>query len=744
MVHYFTAKELLHFGLPGLPTTERRIKERAKNQAWPCRPRRAKGGGVEYEVQLDGSSPSVLTPEQQAHVRAVLAERDQAAEAVQVDAEQAARAGRAEAARLELTHRLEAEAADLTKIAALKAAPTMPEAARRRMDAKAEVLRAYAAFWGAQRSTAQLYTQFLFVNAYNGGAVNVPGWVREVLPEISQRSLQRWRSELSAEGITRLGGNYGNRKGAGTIDSQPAVRELIVGMIAHSAHCRATHVIKALEARFGADPAVKLPSLRSIERWMSDWRRANAQTLMALSNPDAWRNKYMVAMGSASEGITALNQRWEMDSTPADVMLTDGRHAIIGTIDVYSRRLMLHVSKTSKATAVAACLRRALLAWGVPEMVKTDNGSDYTSRHMVRVLTGLEVRQELCPPFQPHHKPHIERVFGTFTRDLVELLSGFIGHNVAERKAIESRKSFADRLMTPGEVVEITMSAAELQDFCDRWCEDLYHHQAHEGLSGRTPFEVAAGWREHIRRIPDERALDMLLAEAPGDGGMRRVQKKGIQLDGAWFIAPELEAFVGEPVQVLYDEHDLGRVFIYAATGFVCIAECPERTGVSRTEVAARARELQKKRVQEERKALKEAGKAAKVDDIVTDILADRARKAGKLMAFPAPTVEHEAEGLRQGADAVQALEALSAPPTPHAEEDLEAGRKLIAQFEEERQRLLDVEEPTDRYVRLTKRLAGGGTVNAEEERFIRNFETTSDYRAWLMFQEVAAESQQP
>ncbi len=36
------------------------------------------------------------------------------------------------------------------------------------------------------------------------------------------------------------------------------------------------------------------------------------------------------------------------DSTPADVMLKDGRHSIIGVIDLYSRRVKLHVSKTSQ------------------------------------------------------------------------------------------------------------------------------------------------------------------------------------------------------------------------------------------------------------------------------------------------------------------------------------------------------------------------------------------------------------
>lgn len=95
-----------------------------------------------------------------------------------------------------------------------------------------------------------------------------------------------------------------------------------------------------------------------------------------------------------------LNQRWEIDSTKGDVMLADGkRHNVVAIIDVYSRRPVYHVSRSSSATAVAACLRKALLAWGVPEILVTDNGSDYVSRHIKGALIGLGIEQRIAPPF---------------------------------------------------------------------------------------------------------------------------------------------------------------------------------------------------------------------------------------------------------------------------------------------------------------------------------------------------------
>ena len=356
----------------------------------------------------------------------------------------------------------------------------------------------------------------------------------------------------------------------------------------------------------------------------------------------------------------------------------------LGGIDVYSRRARILVARTSKAVAVAALNRAMLLDFGVPEEIKTDNGTDYKSKHVTRVVASLGIKQTFCPPFQPWHKPHIERFFGTFTRDLVELLGNFIGHDVAERQAIRDRQSFAERLMTRGEAVEISMNAAEFQRFCDAWTDTVYAHNAHDGLDGRTPFEIAAAWPHPVRRIEDERALDILLAPAAGDDGWRVVQKRGLLIDGAWFIAPELEAFVGERVQCLLHQ-DLGRVVVNGGADlrFVCIAQCPERTGIDRAEVAAHARKRQQARVQEDRRRLKGVARAARTEDLVTEILVDRAQLAGKLALLPRPSEAHTSAGLSAAADAAAAL-ARPARSTAElmSDEDFRRARERIERSE--------------------------------------------------------------
>lgn len=611
-----------------------------------------------------------------AALRAKLTWRGPAADATP-ESRAAAQSGKAEAARLALRGSLEARAFEAMRQTSLRQAGAMGGKSQARMDAKLAVLRAFEEFIGTI-TLPMAAARLLFAERYNSGELLVPPAVRTHLASVSDSSLERWQRDIRTRGITALAGAYGNRAGSSKVSSHAELREFVQAMLVTHPHARATHVMRGLWARFGpggsspsAVDSSALPSMRSLERWMAEWRIANAEVLQALANPDAWKNKYMVAHGSKSEQVQAINQLWERDSSPADVMCTDGRYTLIGGIDVFTRTAKLLVSRTSKAVAVGAHLRAMLLAFGVPEVDKTDNGSDYTALYTERVYDGLAITHERCPPFQPWHKPHIERFFGTFARDLVELLPGYIGHSVAERNAIEARKSFADRLMKRGEVVELRMTGAELQTFCDTWVDTIYHRQPHAGIGQRTPWELRAEHAHQVRAIADERALDILLAEAPGRDGRRTVQKKGIEFDrpkGArsdegWYIAPELEAWVGHRVQARFDpiHHDLGTIFVFDEDGrFICLAQDPSRTGMDRREVAIKSKAMQRTRVQDERRALKAAAKKVGIDQVVGEILRERATAAGKLAVLPLRNVlqTHTSTGLAQGAVAAAAATA--------------------------------------------------------------------------------------
>ncbi|MCK5612124.1 DDE-type integrase/transposase/recombinase, partial [Candidatus Pacearchaeota archaeon] len=235
------------------------------------------------------------------------------------------------------------------------------------------------------------FSRKLFAEHYNEGNIKALQTAHEEIPKISDRSLRRWASDLELQGTSALADNFGNRKNTGLVDTQEELKEFVVAMIVNYAHCNASHISQGMKARFKGRDDIQLPSSRSLRRWVTNYKNENAQVLTAISNPDEWKNQFMVAFGSYSEGIEHTNQLWEMDSTPADVMLKDGRHSIIGVIDVYTRRTKLLVSKTSTSTAIGTLIRQTLLDWGVPGKVKTDNGQDYTSQYMTWIFRHLNV-----------------------------------------------------------------------------------------------------------------------------------------------------------------------------------------------------------------------------------------------------------------------------------------------------------------------------------------------------------------
>ena len=389
---------------------------------------------------------------------------------------------------------------------------------------------------------------------------------------IARGVLGRWRRKVrglprGAHVIALLDARRPGRPSLIDAEMRETLEALLFGL---GDHLTAVHAHRTLLARHG-----RAPKVQTVRAWLRRWRRENRRELLAVTNPDLDRSSHKPAGGDAADSVLRLNQLWELDSTPADVICADGkRYAIVAAIDIWSRQARVLVVPTSRATAISALLRRCILEWGVPEAVRTDEGKDYTSRHVLGVLADLEIEHRPCPSYTPEAKPFVERFLGTLTRDLFATLPGFTGHDVAQAQALRSRKSFsARRGEDDAAVYGAELTAEELQERCDTWCDAVYGRRPHGGLGGASPFARRASWPHPVRRVHDERALDSLLAE-PAGGGWRTVRKAGIRLDNADYIAGELGPLVGERVRIRRDAADPDRIFVYREDGaFVCVAE---------------------------------------------------------------------------------------------------------------------------------------------------------------------------
>lgn len=515
-----------------------------------------------------------------------------------------------------------------------------------------------------------------FAVLYRRREAPVPEWFYKVQDKISRCTIRLWMQQSAKGGVRRLAKQHERRAPRNLVAQCPKLEEFLVGMIEEYPHVSGKGLHEAAHGRFGTkgtapDASIKIPSERRMQAWLKRWKLDNEQLYQHILDPDAWRSAHKIALGDASAHVVALNQEWQADSTVCDLILNDGkRHTIVAIIDVYSRRVRFHVSRTSSAAAVASCFRKALLDWGVCDTFKTDNGSDYVSNHMKRIITFLEIDHDICPPFTPEHKPHVERVFKTFLHQHVELMQGYIGHNVAQRKGIEARKSFAERLFKkmlrePEARLELAVSPEELQRVCDAWAEAMYGNAAHGSLEGKTPNQKAAEYTGPVYRIEDERALDVLLLPCPGQNGLRTVSKKGIRLTnkvygfslGGHYIGADLGPLQGRDVLVRMDDTDLGLIRLYDPTTheYLGKAEHPGLRGWTAKEVrqvAVNAVRSQKAFITKARKQTKAAAKAADVKDIANEILQAAIRRNAKQPARTEPeqTVAFVNKSLEQAA----------------------------------------------------------------------------------------------
>ncbi len=519
----------------------------------------------------------------------------------------------------------------------------------------------------------------LFIEQYNLDNIKLDESIHLVIGEkISWSTLNRYVRLYNQGGLASLTNGYHNPKRGSTSLNEDQQKRVIEIMIKNPA-TSGENIHKALLGRFKKN----VPSTGVVRRFRSSWISKNKEFWMFLINPDEWRNKRMFAFGSASEKVVRLNQLWEADSTPADLMLTDGRYSLIGMSDVYSRRMKFVVSKTSRATSVISVIRRCIIDWGVPEIIKTDNGKDYVSNHVVRVLDGLGIEQLLCTPFKGEEKPHMERGFKTFLHGLVELMPNYIGHNIPERKAIEARRTFAERVMNKGsDPVQVNMNSKELQEFCDNWTEHVYHHDKHGGLAGKKPIELVRTWTDTIRRISNTRALDLLLMPAAGE---RVIGKKGVQIDKRFYQSSEFAGHVGDKAFVLLDTTDLGTVFVYLINkngekSFLCAAIDPIYTGIDRKEFYAKSKKHQARLMRERKRKLIKETKSEGEREAYKEYLNYRKEQVDNIVNFPEQSEEHQSAGLEEAYRALDIMDTQyeSEEPTQLSEEEDLAAEKIL------------------------------------------------------------------
>lgn len=434
-------------------------------------------------------------------------------------------------------------------------------------EAKQAIIEASKRFYAQNRDKLKELVEHEFCRLFNEGKLDFIGltdWVKDHVKSLSRSTLHRWIKAAKlwgAEVWARV------PKRQGLIDHTPELKKAMEALIAEYGYKTPRQFVTLLQATLEYSK-LPLPSEGQIRRWVKKFRAENNKKEAKLRSQKEYKNLYMPAQGSYSRHLSRPNELWELDSSPTDIYLfyqdEDGspkrkRFTLVACIDVFTRRTKIRVAETSNSEVIALLIRDCILDWGVPETLKMDNGKDYASKLIQRFCAALDVNISHCQPFHPWQKPHIERFFRTFQHGELELLPGFVGHNLSER----------DHLRESGRLNEkafgVDMNQADFQQWADQWCRN-YHQRNHKGLN-LAPIEklkeaVDQGWTK--RTLADSKvgsALDKLdLLLLPGDE--RKIVKSGINFKNKTYIHPRLDLI--STAFFRYNPDDVNSIYVFS------------------------------------------------------------------------------------------------------------------------------------------------------------------------------------
>ncbi|BEV05034.1 helix-turn-helix domain-containing protein [Chryseobacterium gambrini] len=249
----------------------------------------------------------------------------------------------------------------------------------------------------------------------------------------------------------------------------------------------------------------------------------------------------------------------QIDHTLLDITLVDGldrrpykRPWLTVALDVYSRMVVgIYLSFESPGTlGTGMCVANSILpkemwlakhnitadwpCWGIMDTIHVDNAKEFHGNMLKKACQNYGITLQYRPVATPHWGGHIERLMGTFARE-IHNLPGTTFSSVAERKQYESEKNSSFTL-------------DELEKWLLVFITKIYHQRKHSSI-GMSPIEKYKNGilgnnnilgRGISPRINDHRStkLDFMPYFE------RSVQEYGIVIDHIYYYADVLRQYI--------------------------------------------------------------------------------------------------------------------------------------------------------------------------------------------------------
>lgn len=158
---------------------------------------------------------------------------------------------------------------------------------------------------------------------------------------------------------------------------------------------------------------------------------------------------------------SGINTRWSLDFL-SDVFGEGRRFRVLAVIDDYSRECLALVADTSlSGTRVARELDGVVGRYGKPQTIVSDNGTELTSRAILKWQNETGVAWHYIQPGKPQQNAFIESFNGRLRDELLN--------------------------------EEVFDTLADAREALARWRHDYNHVRPHSSLGGLTPTALRAG-----------------------------------------------------------------------------------------------------------------------------------------------------------------------------------------------------------------------------------------------------------
>ena len=275
----------------------------------------------------------------------------------------------------------------------------------------------------------------------------------------------------------------------------------------------------------------------------------------------------------------------QIDHTVLDVTLVDdelrlpiGRDVWITlAFDVFSRMVVGYYISLDPVGEISTgmCIAHAIMkkehwlrehgietewpCWGPMDCIHADNALEFRSKMLRRACSRYGIGTDFRPVARPHFGGHIERFFGTLSKQLHKL-PGTTFSNIVQKAEYDSEG-------------KACFTFDELDRFIAKWIVEVYHHTYHRGIRTtpiqkyRSGFSGPTGLRPpRIIGDVDRLQRDFMPYKE------RTVQRAGVEIDHVHYSGPELAKWIGsqdektnKPRKFLFarDPRDISHIFFF-------------------------------------------------------------------------------------------------------------------------------------------------------------------------------------